>query len=150
MKKVAGILLIVTSLIQLINNIMNSISPYYYEYYYESPLGYIMLYTNILGNIAFIFLGISLLIEKKLPAVSKNESISDEVNLNLNDVPSTGLNILSFLIPMVGLILYLMQKDKSPRKANSAGKAALWGVGVSLALGLISFIISFALLSSMY
>ena len=66
------------------------------------------------------------------------------------DQKSTGLNIISFLIPLVGLIIYLTQKETSPIKATSAGKAALWGVGVSVVLTIISVIASAAMVSSMY
>ena len=68
---------------------------------------------------------------------------------NPNDVPSTGLNVISFLIPLVGLIVYLTQKDKSPNKARAAGKAALWGVGISMVFGIISVMISLAAVGSM-
>lgn len=147
MKKLAGILLIVTSFIQLINNLIAIPD----QLDYMEGFNIIMpLFVWPLTNIAFILLGISLLNEKNLPAVSKNETISDEVNLNSNDIPSTGLNIISFLIPIVGLIIYLTEKDKSPRKANSAGKAALWGVGVAILLSVISIIISFSIVNSMY
>lgn len=44
------------------------------------------------------------------------------------DKPSFGLGIAGFLIPLVGLILYLVHIDKYPRKAKSAGKGALMGV----------------------
>ena len=44
-----------------------------------------------------------------------------------NDKPSTGLNILSFFIPLVGLILYLTQKNQYPVKAKALGKWALIG-----------------------
>ena len=141
MKKVAGILLIVSFLIFFIDNITSIIEGIYYDnvaLYFAVPF----------SNISLILLGISLLIEKKLPAVSKNiERISDEVNLNSNDVPSSGLNIISFLIPLVGLIIYLTEKDKAPKKANAAGKAALWGVGISVLLGVISVIVSISMMS---
>ena len=142
MKKVAGILLIVSFLIFFIDNITSIIAGRYYEnvaLYFAVPF----------SNISLILLGISLLIEKKLPAVSKNiERISDEVNLNSNDVPSSGLNIISFLIPLVGLIIYLTEKDKAPKKANAAGKAALWGTGISISLYVISVIVSIAMISN--
>tara|TARA_B110000285_G_scaffold124494_1_gene140529 strand:- start:48 stop:488 length:441 start_codon:yes stop_codon:yes gene_type:complete len=142
MKKVAGILLIVSFLIFFIDNITSIIEGIYYDnvaLYFAVPF----------SNISFILLGISLLIEKKLPAVSKNiERISDEVNLNSNDVPSSGLNIISFLIPLVGLIIYLTEKDKAPKKANAAGKAALWGTGISISLYVISVIVSIAMISN--
>ena len=40
------------------------------------------------------------------------------------DKPSTGLNILSFLIPLVGLILYLSWQNSTPIKARRR-----WGSG---------------------
>jgi hypothetical protein len=75
--------------------------------------------------------------------VANNENSS-----NPNDQPSAGLNIISFLIPLVGLIIYLTERDRSPRKATSAGKAALWGIGVTVILSMISFFVVFALISS--
>ena len=65
------------------------------------------------------------------------------------DEKSTGLNVISFLIPLVGLIVYLTQKDTHPIKAKSAGKSALWGVGVSVALGILFTIIGGAMVASM-
>lgn len=35
------------------------------------------------------------------------------------DYKHTGLNILSLLIPVLGLIIYLANKDSSPKKAKS-------------------------------
>ena len=58
------------------------------------------------------------------------------------DVPSTGLNILAFLFPLIGLILYLVDKDKTPVKSKEIGKWALIGFIVSIVLGIISGIIS--------
>ena len=53
------------------------------------------------------------------------------------DIPSTGLNILAFLFPLIGLILYLTEKDKTPIKANAIGKWALISVIVSVALSIL-------------
>ena len=39
--------------------------------------------------------------------------------------PNTGLNIVSFLWPVVGLILYCVYNDDSPRRAKACGKWAL-------------------------
>jgi hypothetical protein len=77
-----------------------------------------------------------------------NASSTDENSASPNDQPSAGLNILSFLIPLVGLIIYLTERDRSPRKATSAGKAALWGVGVTVILSMISFFVVFSMISS--
>ena len=56
------------------------------------------------------------------------------------------LNIVCFLIPMVGLILYITEKDKNLKKAESLGKSALWGLGVSTAIGIISVVVAFAMI----
>jgi hypothetical protein len=77
-----------------------------------------------------------------------NSTTTDENGSNPNDQPSAGLNILSFLIPLVGLIIYLTERDRSPRKATSAGKAALWGVGITVILSMISFFVVFSMISS--
>ena len=53
------------------------------------------------------------------------------------DAPNTGYAILGFLIPLVGLILYLINKDTAPLKAKSAGKGALIGVIVSVVFSII-------------
>ena len=67
---------------------------------------------------------------------------NDLKRITRKDTPSTGLNILSFFIPIVGLILYLLLKDEEPKKANAVGKWALIGVGVGLGLWIIITIIS--------
>jgi hypothetical protein len=89
-----------------------------------------------------------MLIEKNASQTNSSQSPASQVDSNPNDTPSTGLNIVSFLVPIVGLVIYLTEKDKAPIKAKSAGKAAIWGVGVSVILSVISIIISFAMISS--
>ena len=64
------------------------------------------------------------------------------------DQKSIGLNIVSFLFPLIGLIIYLTQKQTSPIKATSAGKAALWGVGVGIAFHVISMVLFGVVLAS--
>lgn len=68
-------------------------------------------------------------------------------NNSVPDAPSFGFAVLGFLIPVVGLILYLVWKDTTPLKAKSAGKGALISVIVSVVLGIISGIL-FAVLSA--
>ena len=62
--------------------------------------------------------------------------------------PSPGIAVLSFFFPIVGLILYLVWMDSEPGKAKSAGKGALIGVIVSVALAALLFIIALAISSS--
>ena len=44
-----------------------------------------------------------------------------------DDPPSTGLNVLAFLLPLVGLILFIVYSDKEPAKAKAIGKWSLIG-----------------------
>ena len=67
-----------------------------------------------------------------------------------NDAPDTGFAILGFLIPIVGLILYLVNKDKSPKKARSAGKGALIGFCFSIVAVILYVLFAGALLASVY
>lgn len=104
-----------------------------------------------ISSLAFVIFLLTFLFDKN----THNQIINDvntvannENSSNPNDQPSAGLNIISFLIPLVGLIIYLTERDRSPRKATSAGKAALWGVGVTVILSMISFFVVFALISS--
>lgn len=64
------------------------------------------------------------------------------------DAPNTGYAVLGFFIPLVGLILYLTWKDQTPLRAKSAGKGALIGVIVSVALTIIYFIVIAVIVSS--
>ena len=72
------------------------------------------------------------------------------VATNPNDAPSTGLAVLSFFFPLVGLILYVVNMNTSPLKAKSAGKGALIGVIASAVVGVISAIFSMALLGAFF
>ena len=59
---------------------------------------------------------------------------------NPADYRSGGIATLGFFFPMVGLILYLVWKDQTPRRAHSAGKGALIGVITYAAVSVISVI----------
>lgn len=66
------------------------------------------------------------------------------MNENTN-MPSTedkggiGWGILSFLIPLVGLILFLVWKDSKPKTAKLAGTCAL----ASVILGVVYYVLMF-------
>ncbi|MBQ7044746.1 MAG: hypothetical protein IJN78_09150 [Clostridia bacterium] len=67
------------------------------------------------------------------------------------DAPSKGFAVLSFFFPLVGLILWLVWKDKTPLKAKSCGKGALIGVIVNIVFSIIyGVIIGVAASSMMY
>ncbi len=69
--------------------------------------------------------------------------------IKADDAPSTGFAVLSFFIPLIGLILYLVWKSEYPQKAHSCGKGALIGVIVSVAASVLYSIIVGAMLGSM-
>ena len=54
------------------------------------------------------------------------------------DKPSTGLSILAFLFPLVGLILFLCFQKTTPVRAKAIGKWALIGFIVGVALSILS------------
>ena len=51
-----------------------------------------------------------------------------------DDIPNGGLNVLSFFIPLVGLILYCTMQGRTPRKANQIGVFALVGFIINLVI----------------
>jgi len=67
---------------------------------------------------------------------------------NKSDGKSILVLILSLLIPILGLILYLVWKDEYPLKARSAGQGAIIGVVIIVAGYLLSVVSSCILLNS--
>lgn len=53
------------------------------------------------------------------------------------DYKSTGLNIISFLIPLIGIILYFSNKSESPKKAKSIINYTIGGIAVYIILYLL-------------
>lgn len=53
----------------------------------------------------------------------------------------TILKVVSFCIPLVGAVLYFINKDKAPRKAKAACNMALIGAAVGLVLNILSYIL---------
>ena len=56
----------------------------------------------------------------------------------VDDDPKTILKVVCFFIPLVGLILYIVNKDKKPVSAKAYGKAAIIGFIVGIVLNVIS------------
>ncbi len=65
------------------------------------------------------------------------------------DKPSTGLNVLAFLFPLVGLIMYLCFQKTTPVRAKAIGKWALDGFAVGAALSILVGILG-VILGAMY
>jgi len=57
---------------------------------------------------------------------------------NPDDKLSTGLQVLSFCIPIAGAIIYFNNKGTNPNKAKSACHAALWGFGIGVLINIIA------------
>lgn len=55
-----------------------------------------------------------------------------ENNVVQIDEPTTPLKVICFLIPIIGLILYILYQDKKPISAKEYGKMALIGVVVGV------------------
>lgn len=53
----------------------------------------------------------------------------------------TALWVLGFLLPLIGLIVWIAMMNSDPVKARSAGKGALWGAILLPALILIVYIV---------
>ena len=54
-----------------------------------------------------------------------------------SDTPNGGLNVLGFLIPLVGLIMYCTMVGKTPKKANQIGIFSLIGFIINLMIIII-------------
>ena len=61
------------------------------------------------------------------------------------DEPNTGLNIIAFLIPAIGAIVYLLKYQQYPIQAKSLGKWALIGFALRTAASVLLFIFFFTL-----
>lgn len=70
-------------------------------------------------------------------------------NTHIDDYPLLILNVLSFLIPLLGLVLFLVYKSERPRSAAEYGTSAIsgffFGIVVSVILSILIAIISFSL-----
>ena len=73
------------------------------------------------------------------------------VNAAAGDAPSVGMAILGYFIPLVGFIVWLLNKDTKPLMAKSAGKGALVGLVVNTILGtIVGVVTAFMLTDAMY
>lgn len=79
--------------------------------------------------------------DEAVVCVGCGTEVYPQKNPHIIDEPSTGLNILSFLIPFLGLILYLVWNNATPQKAKSIGKWALAGFVIGI-IGTIIWVTS--------
>lgn len=57
------------------------------------------------------------------------------------DKPNIGLNIVSFLWPIIGLIFYIVFDKETPKRAKDCGKWALIGFIVQVLLVILIFVV---------
>ncbi len=60
------------------------------------------------------------------------------------------LSGVCFLVPLVGLILYLTWKDSAPTKSKQAGKMALIGFIVGVVVSIIYYVVFIGIVTSAY
>lgn len=60
------------------------------------------------------------------------------VDENPDDKPGCFMNGISFLIPIVGIILYFVKKGEKPKSAKSYLRWAMGGIGVGIASSICS------------
>lgn len=70
-----------------------------------------------------------------------HEPVSSNIISAEDDRPSVGLNILSFLVPIVGIILYFATKGQYPIKAKANLKWAIISIVICAILGFIGGIL---------
>lgn len=68
-----------------------------------------------------------------------NQTISYPTNI-VPDVSNKGLNILSFFIPIIGIILYFVKREEKPIEAKGTLKWALISIIVSTVLPFVIFL----------
>ncbi len=108
------------------NNSFNQYSQPYQPPVYQAP----PVYCNVCGNTCDPKASICVRCGAKLNVTSST------------DVPQTGLKVLSFFIPLVGLILYATKNSNEPNSAKAYGKMALIGFIINfIAYFFIYFII---------
>lgn len=88
------------------------------------------------------------MISESAPTCPKCGAVQGQTPSNVVDEPNAGLNVLSFFIPLAGLIMYLVFHEKAPNKAHGCGKWALIGFIVSIALSIVFGIMGACAVSS--
>lgn len=63
---------------------------------------------------------------------------------------NAGLAVLSWFIPLAGLIIYLTEKDTKPKTAAACGKCALASFIINIVLSLVIYIFIFAVWGVMF
>lgn len=79
--------------------------------------------------------------ENAVVCVSCGAAIANTQLTANGDTGGFGYALLGFLIPIVGLVLYLIWKDTKPKSASAAGKGALTSVILIFSIYFLLFIL---------
>ncbi len=84
-------------------------------------------------------------------SVEHTEHATSKSLINEEEHANAGLKVVSFLFPIVGLILYLVWMDEHKTKAKECGKMALISVCIGAGLALLSviFVIVLSIMASL-
>ena len=118
MRKLASIFLITFSGIGLLTSISSLITNLDYIFSDEIWWWKLSLISNPFLNLSLMLVGIYIFNDNGKRSIESS---------NQDDSSDIILNIVSFIAPFIGLIIYIVLKDNSPRKASGAGKFALIG-----------------------
>ncbi len=86
--------------------------------------------------------------EKAVVCVKCGCAVNNKLNNNsgLKDRGGFGWGLLGFMVPIAGLILWLLWRDTSPRNARSAGIGALVQTILSVVFVILYFVFIFILI----
>ncbi len=76
------------------------------------------------------------------------QNMSQNNNTHIEEKASVGLAILSFIIPLVGLILFITKRKERPKTAKACGITALVSVIISIVLSVIMSVAGTSLLGA--
>ena len=147
--KVVSILIAIFLGIQLVESIVASLI--FGKIFYYGTTGVFRFFIDIVIQILLIifFIRFASNGDTKVVKSTKQVKSNDKIDTS-TDEGAGGIKWLCFFFPLIGLILFLVwQKDK-PLSAQECGKFALIGFIVGLVIGLIGFIVSMAVVGSMF
>ena len=71
----------------------------------------------------------------------------NKVEKKRNESASALWWFLGFFFPVIGCLLWVIWQSDEPAKAKKAGVGALWGIGISVGLSLLLFLLYIAILA---
>lgn len=63
---------------------------------------------------------------------------------------NAGLKVLSFFVPLAGIIIYFVDRDQKPNSAKDCLKMSLISIGIQAALWILTFVFCLLIFSSVF